>query len=211
MKKVSHRLSEETYNCQMLKLINDNAQLKRLQGAPINIYTCTNAEQMAFQWLYTDATNGYKTSQDPPISTLNYFQSRYLSFDARWASHIPYLFWSVNVLEQNENISVATQIRSSGNSRTRGRSGSSRQSWDNTSIEDVQQPLTAGDVRDLSNNPELSNSSYGFMHIMRGTIAYLQRAKLDLLAMFRTLGLPTYCITLTADDMNWPDLLYVLA
>ena len=29
--------------------------------------------------------------------------------------------------------------------------------------------------------------------------------------MFRTLGTPTFFITLTADDMNWPDSLYVLA
>ena len=29
--------------------------------------------------------------------------------------------------------------------------------------------------------------------------------------MFRTLGPPTFFIMLTADDMNWPDLLYVLA
>ena len=34
---------------------------------------------------------------------------------------------------------------------------------------------------------------------------------MDLLAMFRTIGPPTFFITLTADDMNWPDLLYVLA
>ena len=58
---------------------------------------------------------------------------------------------------------------------------------------------------------ELSNSCYGFMHNMRGTIAYWQRAKMDLLAMFRTLGPPTFFIMLTADDIKWPDLLYVLA
>ena len=34
---------------------------------------------------------------------------------------------------------------------------------------------------------------------------------MDLLAMFKTLGPPTFFITLTAEDMNWPDLLYVLA
>ena len=58
------------------QLINNNApvhQLQRVQGAPISIYTCTNAEQMAFPWLYPDGTNGYKTSRDPPISTLDYF------------------------------------------------------------------------------------------------------------------------------------------
>ena len=116
------------------------------------------------------------------------------------------------MLEQqklNENISVAIRMRSSGNSWTRDRSGSGRQPHENASHEEEQQ-LTASDLRDLLNNPELSDSCYGFMHNMRGTIADWQRAKLDLLAMFRTLG-PTFFITLTADDMNWPDLLYVLA
>ena len=193
-------------NVEVSNLINSNApvhQLQRVQGAPISIYTCTNAEQMAFPWLYPDGTNGYKTSRDPPITTLDYFQSRHLSSDARWASHIPYLFWSVNVLEQrrlNENISVAIRMRScSGNTRTSSRSVR-RQSSDDASHEEQQ--LTAGDLRDMSNNPELSDSCYGFMHNMRGTIAYWQRAKMDLLAMFRTLGPPTFFITLTADDMN---------
>ena len=167
-------------NVEVSNLINSNApmhQLQRVQGAPISIYTCTNAEQMAFPWLYPDGTNGYKTSRDPPITTLDYFQSRHLSSDARWASHIPYLFWSVNMLEQrrlNENISVAIRLRScSGNTRTSSRSVR-RQSSDDASREEQQ--LTAGDLRDMSNNPELSDSCYGFMHNMRGTIAYWQRA-----------------------------------
>jgi len=41
---------------------------------------------------------------------------------------------------------------------------------------------------------------------MRGTIAYWQRPKMDLLAMFRTLDPPNFIIMLTADDMNWLDL-----
>ena len=107
----------------------------------------------------------------------------------------------------NENISVAIRMRSfSGSAHTRGRSVR-RQPSDDTSHE----CLTAGELRDMSNNPELSDSCFGFMHNMRGTIAYWQRTKMDLLAMFRTLGPPTFFITLTADDMNWPDLLYVLA
>ena len=192
---------------------NSNApihQLQRVQGAPISIYTCRDAEQMAFPWLFPDGTNGYKTSRDPPITTLDYFQTRLLSSNTCWASHIPYLFWCCNVIEQrrlNENISVAIRMRSfSGNARTNSRSVC-RQSSDSTSHD----CLTAGDLRDMSNNPELSDSCYSFMHNMRGTIAYWQRAKHDLLAMFRTLGPPAFFITLTADDMNWPDLLYVLA
>ena len=87
----------------------------------------------------------------------------------------------------------------SGNTHTSSHSVR-RQSSEDTSREEQQ--LTAGDLRDMFNNPELSDSCYGFMHNMRGT---------DLLAMFRTLGPPTFFIMLTADDMNWPDLLYVLA
>ena len=204
-------------NIEVSNVINNNNnapvhQLQRVQGAPISIYTCTDAEQMAFPWLYPDGNNGYKTSRDPPITTLDYFQSRHLSSDTRWASHIPYLFWSCNVLEQrglNENISVAIQMRSSSGSVHMQNRSVFRQSSDDTSHED--QHLTAGDLRDLSHNPELSDSCYGFMYKMRGTIAYWPRAKMDLLAMFRTLGPPTFFITLTADDMNWPDLLYVLA
>ena len=51
-------------------ITNNNApvhQLQRVQGTPISIYICTNAEQMAFPWLYPDGTNGYKTSRDPPL------------------------------------------------------------------------------------------------------------------------------------------------
>ena len=43
-------------------LNNNNApvyQLQRVQGAPISIYTCADAEQMVFPWLYPDGTNGY--------------------------------------------------------------------------------------------------------------------------------------------------------
>ena len=87
----------------------------------------------------------------------------------------------------------------SGNTHTSSRSVH-RQSSEDTSREEQQ--LTASDLREMSNNPELSDSCYGFMHNMRGTIVYWQRAKMDLLAMFRTLGPPTFFITLTTDHMN---------
>ena len=114
------------------------------------------------------------------------------------------------MLEQrrlNENISVAIRMRSSGNSWTRGRSGPSRQSCENASNEEEQQ-LTPGD-RDLSNNPELSDSCYGFIDNMRGTIAYWQ--SWTYWQCSERWVLPTFFITLTADNKNWPDLLYVLA
>ena len=44
-----------------------------------------------------------------------------------------------------------------------------------------------------------------------GMAAYWQRCKLEVFAMIRTLGPPTWFITLSADDMNWPDILVLLA
>ena len=59
-------------------------------------------------------------------------------------------------------ISVAIRMRScSGNTRTSSRSVC-RQSSDDASHQEQQ--LTAGDLRDMSNNPELSDLCYGFMH-----------------------------------------------
>ena len=95
---------------------------------------------------------------------------------------------------------------SSGSAHVRNRS-TCRQSSDDALH---QEQLTAGALRDMSNNPELSDSCFGFIHTMRGTIVYWQRTKLDLLSTFRTLGPPTFFITLTTDDVNWPNLLYVL-
>ena len=51
-------------NIEVSNVINNNNnapvhQLQRVQGAPISIYTCTDAEQMAFPWLYPDGNNGY--------------------------------------------------------------------------------------------------------------------------------------------------------
>lgn len=49
------------------------------------------------------------------------------------------------------------------------------------------------------------------MHNDCGTMAYRQRNKPELFAMVHTLGPPTFYITLSANDMSWPDFLYILA
>ena len=72
--------------------------------------------------------------------------------------------------------------------------------------------LTAGELkRGVTENPQLSESCFAFMHNLRGTAAYWQRCKLEVFAMIRTLGPPTWFITLSADDLSWPDMLVLLA
>ena len=72
--------------------------------------------------------------------------------------------------------------------------------------------LTAGQLRGrLDDNPHLRENCYSFMRDIRGTQAYWNSIKIQLYAMFRTLGPPTFFITLSADDNNWTDLMVVLS
>lgn len=76
------------------------------------------------------------------------------------------LLWACNVMEQHrlqDNISVALRMRSSGG---RARQGP------------VVNRLTAGQLQEVSDNPELYENCYAFLHNMRGTTAYWQRASL---------------------------------
>ena len=111
-------------------------------------------------------------------------------------SNIPYLLWSANLLEKmrlRDSVLIAMRIRSS----SLGSTGH----------------ITAGELLngELSENPELSENSYAFMRNICGTSAYWNKAKLDLFAMFRMLGPPAFFITLSADHMNWFDLMCALA
>lgn len=64
----------------------------------------------------------------------------------------------------------------------------------------------AADVRSRGTNPDMIQNSYIFMKHIRGTVAYFRNALYDLLAMFRCLGPPTLFMTLSADDLHWPEL-----
>ena len=46
---------------------------------------------------------------------------------------------------------------------------------------------------------------------MRGSPAYFQRVMYDVFGMIRQLGLPTWFLTLSAADMQWPDVIQTIA
>ena len=55
------------------------------------------------------------------------------------------------------------------------------------------------------------NDAYCFLKNVPGSPAYFQRVTYDVLAMFRQLGLPTWFLTLSAGDMQWPDVIQTSA
>ena len=95
-------------------------RLPHVEGQPISLFTDAKAEEMAFPCLFPNGVNGFLTARDPAISITDYIQIRLLNADNRWASHIPYLLWSCNLLEQHrlrDAVCIAMRIRSSSGGR----------------------------------------------------------------------------------------------
>ena len=76
-------------------------RLPRVKGQPISLFTDAKAEETAFPCLFPNGVDGFLTARDQAISITDYIQIRLLNADNRWASHIPYLLWSCNLLEQH--------------------------------------------------------------------------------------------------------------
>ena len=169
--------------------------LKVNSDKPLNLFSENNIEQLAFPIIFPNGKNGLFMPRRYSLTHLAYFQNRLMCADNRFSSHLPYLFWSTNVTEKqimSTNISIAMKMRPS---TTNKRST----------------PLNAGTVRkDIKSNPDFPENYYGFMRSIRGSPAYWNTAKLDLFAMIKDLGPPTWFLTLSANDMNWKDLLSVL-
>ena len=183
-------------------------QLQRVTATPLSIFQDRhNLEVQAFPTLYPDGRNGFGTPRAIKISPLEYFQVRMLSADSRWACHPAYIFWACNIVEAiklQSSISIALRMRSF-------RDPSSNRREDRRT-EEMHLLTTAGQLRGrLDDNPHLRENCYSFMRYIRGTQAYWNSVKIQLYAMFRTLGPPTFFITLSADDNNWTDLMVVLS
>ena len=55
------------------------------------------------------------------------------------------------------------------------------------------------------------DKAYSFMKNIRGSPPYYQHTFHDLLAMIRQFGTPTWCFTLSAADLKWPDRIQTIA
>ena len=73
--------------------------------------------------------------------------------------------------------------------------------------------LTAGSIRNqhVVNEMIQKDHAYRFLKNVRGSPAYFQRVMYDVLGMIRQLGIPTWFFTLSAADMQWPDVIQTIA
>lgn len=163
--------------------------LKRCRSTPLNAYDTPKGEEMAFPHLFPQGVNGFGHERPARLTPSKYFKCRMYYKDGRFRKDISYLLHAVNYYEKERllnAVSIHMRMRKS------------------TGL------LTASDVNNISSNPDLLQNSYMFIKFMKGTAAYRKNNLLNLLAMFKCLGPPSLFVTLSANDMHWPDLIMSL-
>ena len=151
---------------------------------PINIFEHSSAEEMAFPNLFPYGINGFK-SVKPSITFQQYITCRMLNSDTRWAKNIPYLFWALNVHEQQclqSSISVALRLNP--------------QSKNQLQAEHILQKQYTQYV----------SEDFKFMKKIKGTASYWRDQLHNLLAKINILGPPTFFLSLSSNDSNWNEL-----
>lgn len=126
------------------------------------------------------------------LTVRKYFNQRLLDVDGRFAKDVEYLLTAQYAVESKQVVDDASiKLCQSQGRLYRG------------------QVLTAGTVKDQHVLQQMlqRDNAYRFLKNVRGSPAYFQRVMYDVLGMIRQLGLPTWFLTLSAADMQWPDVI----
>ena len=138
---------------------------------------------------YPTGKFGLITEKKTKITVCKYFNQRLLDADGRFARDIEYLLTAQYAVESKQ---VADDARIALR-QTQGRLHRG-------------QVLTAGSIRN-----QQKDHPYCFLKNVRGSPAYFQRVMYCVLGMIRQLGIPTWFFTLSAADMQWPDVIQTIA
>ncbi len=163
---------------------------------PMNMFTDEHFEEMSNPTKYPYGKGGMNLHRERNITIRKYFNQRLLHVDGRFAKDIEYLLaaqYAVEHKQVSDEISIA--MRQTQGQQYRG------------------QALTAGHLKnsDVVQQMIRSDDAYKFLKNVRGSPAYFQRVMYEVLAMIRQLGLPTWFLTLSAADMQWPDVIQTIA
>ena len=177
-------------NCNSTK----HFKLRKCEGNPLNAYELLKGEEVAFPYLFPLGKNGFKFNRTKNLNTFMYFRHRLKYFDRRFRKNITYLLHAVNhyeFLRLSNSVGIHMRMRKTTNT-------------------DTHSEITGKDLKNIKQNPDILENSYMFMKNIKGTAAYWKNTLLNLLAMFKTLGPPSLFVTLSANDMHWPELIMTM-
>ena len=160
-------------------------------ATPVSIYEMPFGEEKAFPWLFPSGKFGFTYPRRKSIQPSLYFRYRLNNRHGYWRRDISYMLHAAVSYDKHllkKDIGICMKMRKGFSDTGPGL------------------PTTAADVRSRNTDPDILQNLYMFMKNIRGTVAYFRNALYDLLAMFRCLGPPTLFMTLSADDLHWPEL-----
>ena len=203
---VEHSLKEDPLNAYRIAsnetalvsevpaLIDDeNIIIAPGQGkTPLSLLNDEFCEELAFPYLLPNGKFGYNVKRDIPITPVRYFNQRLLNYHQTFASDPDYIFFARSLYEQyllRSSINVAMHKIKPGQ-------------------------LTAGTIkqnyRGTIERFVASDNAFSFMSQVKGTPAYWKQFLLDVLAMVKQLGIPTYFLTLSCADLRWEELPHII-
>ena len=163
---------------------------------PIPILTDDKFEELANPDKYPYGKGGFTDPTRNTRLTINkYANSRILDTDGRFSRDIDYLM-SIQYAVEHKQVQDSIQIAMRQTSATHK----------NTTITagQMKQPLQ---LQSLIHN----DKAYRFLRNVRGSPPYWHKMFLETLAMIRQLGIPTWFFTLSAADMQWPEVIQTIA
>ena len=164
---------------------------------PIPLLTDTLFEELANPDKFPYGNGGFAdTQRDTKLTLRKYVNARLLDQDGRFAKDIEYIFamhYAVEHKQVRDGISVALR-------QTRG-------------CQQVGRNLDAGMLKNPQHLQNLfkKDRAYTFLKNICGSPPYWQKMFHELLSMIRTLGIPTWFLTLSAADMKWPEVIQSIA
>ena len=127
------------------------------------------------------------------LTVRKYFNQRLLDADGRFAKDIEYLLTAQYTVESKQVADDASiMLRQTQGRLHRG------------------QALIAGTIRNQQVIQQMIQRDDAY-HFLKNVRAYFQKVMYDVLGMIRQLGLPTWFLTLSAADMQWPDVFQTIA
>lgn len=151
-------------------------------------------EVLAFPDLFPYGEGGFMDNSDrtSKLSMRKYFQQRLMNCDGRFAKNIEYLFcaqYATDIKHLQDESNIAIRLK-------KGKTLDGER-------------ITAGMLRDINVIKRLvkSEHAYKFLRHIRGSPAYWQQQLYELLAMLRSLGIPTFFLTLSPADLHWVEMI----
>ena len=160
---------------------------------PIPLFEDEYCEEMAFPHLFPTGKFGYKVEREIALSPVKYFNQRLLNYTQKFASDTDYIFFANYIVQQ-------TNLRSKINIAMKKVAGNN---------------LTAGmfgqNFKETVKNYIANDNAFNFMNTVKGTPAYWKRFLLEVLAIVKQLGVPTFFLTLSCADLRWFELPAILS